>query len=152
MHGRVLQVISAMLSGLVLRPNASSQKGRLLVSRKWVWPARLGRLLLYSKANYLQCLFSSPTYGPLIHQGVVIPYTAVVTAKTGVKKWSRGQAVFLVAVKRSKTSFKLSWAVKMQLRWSHEVDRHGQTVKSLFTVWSSGQAAKMTVKISWPRS
>ena len=26
-------------------------------------------------------------------QGVVIPYTAVVTAKTGVKKWSRGQEV-----------------------------------------------------------
>ena len=41
-------------------------------------------------------------------QGVVISYTAVVTAKTGVKKWSRGQAVFLVSVKRSKTSFKLS--------------------------------------------
>ena len=29
-----------------------------------------------------------------VHQGVVIPYTAVVTAKTGVEKWSRGQAVF----------------------------------------------------------
>ena len=43
-----------------------------------------------------------------ITQGVVIPYTAVVTAKTGVKKRSRGQVVFLVAVKRSKTSFKLS--------------------------------------------
>ena len=42
------------------------------------------------------------------HQGVVIPYTAVVTVKTGVKKWSRNQAVFLVSVKRSKTSFKLS--------------------------------------------
>ena len=41
-------------------------------------------------------------------QGVVIPYTAVVTAETGVKKWSRGQAVFSVSVKRSKTSFKLS--------------------------------------------
>ena len=26
--------------------------------------------------------------------------------KTGVKKWSRGQVVFLVSVKRSKTSFK----------------------------------------------
>ena len=30
---------------------------------------------------------------------VVIPYTAVVTAKTGVKKWSRGQVVFSVSVK-----------------------------------------------------
>ena len=35
-------------------------------------------------------------------------YTAVVTAKPGVKKWSRGQVVFSVSVKRSKTSFKLS--------------------------------------------
>ena len=36
-------------------------------------------------------------------QGVVIPYTAVVTAKTRVKKWSRGQVVLLVPVKRLKT-------------------------------------------------
>ena len=43
-------------------------------------------------------------------QGVVIlyMYTAVVMVKTGVKKWSWGQAEFLVSVKRSKTSFKLS--------------------------------------------
>ena len=38
-------------------------------------------------------------------QGVVIPYTTVVTAKTGSRS---GQVVFLVLVKRSKTSFKLS--------------------------------------------
>ena len=34
-------------------------------------------------------------------QRVVIPYTAVVMAKTAVKKWSRGRVVFLVSVKRS---------------------------------------------------
>ena len=39
-------------------------------------------------------------------QGVVIPY--IYCCSHGIKKWSRGQAVFLVSVKRSKTSFKLS--------------------------------------------
>ena len=36
-------------------------------------------------------------------QGVVIPIGAVVTVATGVKKWSRGQGLFLVSVKRSRT-------------------------------------------------
>ena len=40
-------------------------------------------------------------------QGVVIPIGAVVTATTGVKKRSRGQGLFLVLVKRSRTIFKL---------------------------------------------
>ena len=40
-------------------------------------------------------------------QGVVIPIGAVVTAATGVKKRSRGQGLFLVSVKRSRTIFKL---------------------------------------------
>ena len=47
-------------------------------------------------------------------QGVVIPIAgAVVTAATGVKKRSRGQGLFLVSVKRSRTIFKLGNAVKM---------------------------------------
>ena len=43
------------------------------------------------------------------HQGVVIPIGAVVTAATGVKKRSRGrgQGLFWVSVKRSRTIFKL---------------------------------------------
>ena len=40
-------------------------------------------------------------------QGVVIPISAIVTAATGVKKRSRGQGLFLVSVKRSRTIFKL---------------------------------------------
>ena len=43
---------------------------------------------------------------PLL-QGVVIPISAVVTAATGVKKRSRGQGLFMVSVKRSRTIFKL---------------------------------------------
>ena len=39
---------------------------------------------------------------------MVIPIGAVVTAATGVKKRSRGQGLFLVSVKRSRTIFKLS--------------------------------------------
>ena len=46
-------------------------------------------------------------------QGVVTPIGAVVTAATGVKKRSRGQGLFSVSVKRSRTIFKLSNAVKM---------------------------------------
>ena len=42
-----------------------------------------------------------------VPQGVVIPIGAVVTAATGVKKRSRGQGLFLVSVKRSRTIFKL---------------------------------------------
>ena len=38
---------------------------------------------------------------------MVIPIGAVVTAATGVKKRSRGQGLFLVSVKRSRTIFKL---------------------------------------------
>ena len=38
---------------------------------------------------------------------MVIPIGAVVTAATGAKKQSRGQKLFLVSVKRSRTIFKL---------------------------------------------
>ena len=38
---------------------------------------------------------------------MVIPISAVVMAATGVKKRSRGQGLFLVSVKRSRTIFKL---------------------------------------------
>ena len=38
-----------------------------------------------------------------IVQGVVTPIGTVVTAKTGVKKWSTGQGVFLPLVKQSRT-------------------------------------------------
>ena len=49
----------------------------------------------------------------VLTQGVVTPIGAVVTAATGVKKRSRGQGLFLVSVKRSRTIFKLGNAVKM---------------------------------------
>ena len=49
----------------------------------------------------------------ILIQGVVTPIGAVVTAATGVKKRSRGQGLFLVSVKRSRTIFKLGNAVKM---------------------------------------
>ena len=39
---------------------------------------------------------------------MVIPIGTVVTAATGVKKQSRGQGLFLVSVKRSRSIFKLS--------------------------------------------
>ena len=39
------------------------------------------------------------------HQGVVTPIGAVVAAKTGVKKWSKGQGMFPVSVKRSRQNF-----------------------------------------------
>ena len=44
---------------------------------------------------------------PSMAQGVVIPIGAIVTAATGVKKRSRGQGLFWVSVKRSRTIFKL---------------------------------------------
>ena len=37
-------------------------------------------------------------------QGVVTPIRTVVTAKTGVKKWSTGQGVFLPLVKGPRTT------------------------------------------------
>ena len=54
-----------------------------------------------------------PSYSPdscllALEQGVVIPIGAIVMAVTGVKKQSRGQGLFLVSVKRSRTIFKLS--------------------------------------------
>ena len=39
---------------------------------------------------------------------MVISIGAIVTAATGVKKQSRGQGLFLVSVKQSRTIFKLS--------------------------------------------
>ena len=76
-------------------------------------------------------------------QGVVTPIGAVVTAATGVKKRSRGQGLFLVSVKRSRTIFKLGNVVKMVAFFSV----CGQTVKAPFAMRSSGQATKMMVKI-----
>ena len=54
----------------------------------------------------------------LENQGVVTPLRTVVTAKTGVKKWSTGQGVFLpldnfnIAVKRSRAFLQCGQAVK----------------------------------------
>ena len=50
--------------------------------------------------NFQQGMQSMP-------QGVVIPIGAVVIAVTEVKKWSRGQGLFLVLVKQSRTIIKL---------------------------------------------
>ena len=59
---------------------------------------------------------------------MVIPYTAVVTAETGVKKWSRrGQVVFPVSVK-------LSGQDAIEEGEATGVDRYSQAVKSLFAV------------------
>ena len=63
---------------------------------------------LGSRLGSLSCCARVAAGNVFDYKGVCIPYTAVVTAKTGVKKWSRGQVVFLVSVKRSKTSWKLS--------------------------------------------
>ena len=84
-----------------------------------------------------------------IMQGVVIPYTAVVMveAKTGVKKWSRGQVVFLVSVKRSNSSFKTQLS-------SQDAIEEGEATESIGAVKRSraflqcGQATNMTVEIS----
>ena len=82
-------------------------------------------------------------------QGVVTPIRTVVTAKTGVKKWSTGQGVFLPLVKGSRTIFySLILQSNGQELFCRRKFRYGQTVKSLFALWLSGQAAKMTVKIS----
>ena len=51
-------------------------------------------------------------------QGVITPIGTVFTAKTGVKKWSTSQGVFLSLVKQSKTIFVTGYC--------------SQTVKSLF--------------------
>ena len=48
-----------------------------------------------------------PAGHAVMPQGVVIPIGAVVTAVTEVKKWSRGQGLFLVSVKQSRTIIKL---------------------------------------------
>ena len=86
-------------------------------------------------------------------QGVVIPIGAVVTAVTGVKKRSRGQGLFLVSVKRSKTIFKLGNSGQdinvLHVRIAHSVVKcvwsNGQG--PICGVWSSGQATKTMVKI-----
>ena len=76
------------------------------------------------------------------HQGVVIPIGAVVTAATGVKKWSRGQGLFLVSVKWSRTIFKLGNSGQdinlLCVHIAHSVVK---------CVRSSGQATKTMVKI-----
>ena len=104
---------------------------------------------------------------------MVIPIGAVVTAATGVKKRSRGQGLFLVSVKRSRTIFKLGNSGQdinvLRVRIAHSVAkcvrsngqspicgvvkrsrshlRCGQTVKVPFAVRSSSQATKTMVKI-----
>ena len=56
---------------------------------------------------------------------MVIPIGAVVTAVTRVKKQSRGQGLFLVLVKRSRTIFKLSNSSQdvyvLRMRIAHSV-------------------------------
>ena len=49
---------------------------------------------------------------PLGIQGAVTPIGTVVTAKTGVKKWSTGQRVVLPLVKGSRTIF-ITWYCKI---------------------------------------
>ena len=65
---------------------------------------------------------------------MVIPIGAVVTAATGVKKQSRGQGLFLMLVKRSRTFFKLSNSGQdvydLHVRIAHSVVK---------CVWSNGQ-------------
>ena len=67
-------------------------------------------------------------------QGVIIPIGAVVTVATGVKKRSRGQGLFLVSVKRSRTVFKLGNSGQdinvLCVRIAHSV---------VTCVWSNGQ-------------
>ena len=70
----------------------------------------------------------------ILSQGVVIPIGAVVTAATGVKKRSRGQGLFLVSVKRSRTIFKLGNSGQdinvLRMRIAHSVVK---------CVWSNSQ-------------
>ena len=77
---------------------------------------------------------SLPYESGLLKQGVVIPIGAVVTAATRVKKQSRGQGLFLVSVKRSRTIFKLSNSGQdvydLRVRIAHSVVK---------CVWSNGQ-------------
>ena len=65
---------------------------------------------------------------------MVIPIGAVVTAATGVKKQSRGQGLFLVSVKWSRTVLKLSNSSQdvydLCVRIAHSVVK---------CVWSNGQ-------------
>ena len=60
-----------------------------------------------------------------LEQGVVLPIGAVVTAATGVKKRSRGQGLFWVSVKRSRTIFKLGNSCQdinvLRVRIAHSV-------------------------------
>ena len=76
---------------------------------------------------------------------MVIPIGAVVTAVTGVKKRSRGQGLFLVSVKRSRTIFKLGNSGQdinvLRVRIAHSVVK---------CVRSSGQATKTMIKIFDP--
>ena len=79
-------------------------------------------------------------------QGGDTPIRAVVRAATGLisESWPR---ILRKGCSRY-AFFRILSAVK---RSTAEIQR-SQTVKSLFAMRSSGQAAKMTVKISWPRS
>ena len=84
---------------------------------------------------------------------MVISIGAIVTAATGVKKRSRGQELFLVSAKQSRTIFKLGNSGQdvydLRVRIAHSVVK---------CVWSSGQGPvcgavkwssnKMIVKIS----
>ena len=97
-----------------------------------------------SSFDHLQCAKSIPSFlhttsdqilqSEKAGQGVVIPIGAVVTAATGVKKRSRGQGLFLVSVKRSRTIFKLGNSSQdinvLRVRIAHSVVK---------CVWSNGQ-------------
>ena len=78
---------------------------------------------------------------------MVIPIGAVVTAATGVKKQSRGQGLFLVSVKRSRTIFKLSNSGQdvydLRVRIAHSVVKcvrsNGQGPICSAVKWSSNK-------------
>ena len=78
---------------------------------------------------------------------MVIPIGAVVTAATGVKKRSRGQGMFLVSVKWSRTIFKLGNSGQdinvLRVSVAHSVVK---------CVRSNSQATKTMVKNFLPQS
>ena len=60
---------------------------------------------IYSTVSLTCQLVSRSKESNNLMQGVVTPIGVVVTAKTGVKRWSTGQGVFLPLVKGSRTIF-----------------------------------------------
>ena len=76
----------------------------------------------------------------LLLQGVVTPKRTVVTAKTGVKKWSTGQGVFLPLVKGSRTIF-IPWYCSQMVK-SCFADVNFSMVKRSRAFLQCGQAVK----------